>query len=80
MVSGGPESTPVPQSTIAVPTNGATSTNPASVGAIVGGVVGGIAIIVSGLIAFVFLRLRKPLVLTSPNTVPRTVMSGPGLP
>ena len=79
LVSGGPETTPVLQSTFAAPTNGATSTNPASVGPIVGGAVRGIAIIVAGLIAFLFLRRRKQLVPTPPNTVLGTIMSGTGL-
>ena len=63
LVSGAPESSPVPQATSSAnPLATSTSVaNTSNVGAIAGGVVGGVAFIgvVAGLIAFTILRCRK---------------------
>ena len=89
MVSGGPESSPVPQATSTSSPTTVTSTHTAApskkvnIGAIVGGVVGGIAVLVgiSGLIAFIVIRRRRasaPIVPATNNAYasPQNLMSG----
>ena len=92
MVSGGPESSPVPQATSTKTTvTTSTSTNTAApskkvnIGAIVGGAVGGIAVLVAicGLIVFIIIRRRRasaPNVPVTNNaytyTSPQNLMSG----
>ena len=92
MVSGGPESSPVPQATStsskatvtsSVPTHTAAPSKKVNIGAIVGGVVGGIAglIALGGLIAFAVIRRRRrsvPIVPVTNNgyTSPQNMMSG----
>ena len=92
LVSGGPESSPVPQATSTKTTvTTSTSTNTAApskkvnIGAIVGGAVGGIAVLVAicGLTVFIIIRRRRasaPNVPVTNNahtyTSPQNLMSG----
>ena len=81
MVSGGPESSPVPQATSTSST--ITHSTKVNIGAIVGGVAGGIVVLVAigGLIAFIIMRRCRasaPIVPVTNNayTSPQNLMSG----
>ena len=81
MVSGGPESSPVPQATSTSST--ITHSTKVNIGAIVGGVAGGIVVLVAigGLIAFIIMRRRRasaPIFPVTNNayTSPQNLMSG----
>ena len=71
MVSGGPESTPVPQPTSTIPTITSVSDpgKKLNVGALVGGLIGGLAVcgIFAGVFVYTIVRCRKPPVST-PST------------